>query len=119
MADDKWFLIVYRPNLKMKSDVDIIRDAKREAMGLPPQPEEEYRPRHDRPQTATDEIVSPLAYVRHAAGADVGPGHGTIQEANAQVRFSIVDALRSMPLGPFVDVSCITHMFCSMCPCRA
>ncbi|KAI0029042.1 hepatocellular carcinoma-associated antigen 59-domain-containing protein [Vararia minispora EC-137] len=47
----------YRPNLKMKSDADIIRDAKREAMGLPPQEEEQYRPRNDRPQTATDDIV--------------------------------------------------------------
>jgi len=47
----------YRPNLRVKSDADIIRDAKREAMGLPPQGDEEYRPRHERPQMATDELV--------------------------------------------------------------
>jgi len=46
----------YRPNLKTKSDADIIRDAKLEAMGLPPE-EHEHRPRHDRPQMATDEMV--------------------------------------------------------------
>jgi len=47
----------YRPNLRVKSDADIIRDAKREAMGLPPQGDDEYRPRHERPQMATDELV--------------------------------------------------------------
>ncbi|TFY56318.1 hypothetical protein EVG20_g8972 [Dentipellis fragilis] len=46
----------YRPNLRMKSDADIIRDAKLEAMGLPPE-DHEPRPRHDRPQMATDEAV--------------------------------------------------------------
>jgi hypothetical protein len=29
-------LIVYRPALRAKSDADIIRDARREALGLPP-----------------------------------------------------------------------------------
>ncbi|KAI0065712.1 hypothetical protein BV25DRAFT_1797810 [Artomyces pyxidatus] len=47
---------VYRPNLRMKSDADIIRDARLEAMGLPPE-EEHHRPRSDRPQMATDEAV--------------------------------------------------------------
>ncbi|KAI0258484.1 hepatocellular carcinoma-associated antigen 59-domain-containing protein [Gloeopeniophorella convolvens] len=45
----------YRPSLRLKSDADIIRDAKREAMGLPPAPEEEERSRG--PQMATDELV--------------------------------------------------------------
>ncbi|OCH95936.1 hypothetical protein OBBRIDRAFT_787782 [Obba rivulosa] len=57
-ADDEAHLAAtrfYRPNLKTKSDADIIRDAKLEAMGLPP--EDHDRPRHDRPQMATDEMV--------------------------------------------------------------
>lgn len=46
---------VYQPNLKAKSDADILRDAKLEAMGLPP---EEHEPRrNDRAQMATDELV--------------------------------------------------------------
>ncbi|KAH9899597.1 hepatocellular carcinoma-associated antigen 59-domain-containing protein [Cubamyces lactineus] len=46
----------YRPNLKAKSDADILRDAKLEAMGLNPEDHEVRRPM-DRPQMATDEIV--------------------------------------------------------------
>ncbi|KAI0686001.1 hepatocellular carcinoma-associated antigen 59-domain-containing protein [Cytidiella melzeri] len=46
----------YRPNLKMKSDADILRDAKLEAMGLPAE-SHEHRPHHERPQMATDELV--------------------------------------------------------------
>ncbi|OJA15330.1 hypothetical protein AZE42_03347 [Rhizopogon vesiculosus] len=45
----------YRPHLKQKSDAEIMRDAKLEAMGLAPQ--EDRRPRGDRPQMATDEVV--------------------------------------------------------------
>ncbi|KAG0697322.1 hepatocellular carcinoma-associated antigen 59-domain-containing protein [Suillus ampliporus] len=45
----------YRPHLKQKSDAEIMRDAKLEAMGLPPQ--EDRRPRGERPQMATDEVV--------------------------------------------------------------
>ncbi|KAK7696312.1 hypothetical protein QCA50_000966 [Cerrena zonata] len=46
----------YQPNLKAKSDADIIRDAKLEAMGLLP---EDHEPRRhgERSQMATDEIV--------------------------------------------------------------
>jgi hypothetical protein len=47
--------LVYRPALRAKSDEDIIRDAKREALGLPPAHEQEGRPRG--PQLATDEQV--------------------------------------------------------------
>ncbi|KAG1752362.1 hepatocellular carcinoma-associated antigen 59-domain-containing protein [Suillus paluster] len=45
----------YRPHLKQKSDAEIMRDAKLEAMGLPPQ--EDRRPRGERPHMATDEVV--------------------------------------------------------------
>ncbi|KIJ69789.1 hypothetical protein HYDPIDRAFT_171770 [Hydnomerulius pinastri MD-312] len=45
----------YRPHLKQKSDAEIMRDAKLEAMGMPPQ--QERRSRNDRPQMATDEVV--------------------------------------------------------------
>jgi len=50
-------LIVYRPSLRAKSDADIIRDARREALGLPPAAidEEERGPRG--PRMATDEQV--------------------------------------------------------------
>ncbi|KAK7470307.1 hypothetical protein VKT23_001738 [Stygiomarasmius scandens] len=46
----------YRPNLKMKSDADIMRDAKLEAMGLPTQ-DDHPRRTQDKPQVATDEMV--------------------------------------------------------------
>ena len=46
---------VYRPHMKQKSDVEIMRDAKLEAMGLLPQ--EDRKMRHDKPQMATDELV--------------------------------------------------------------
>ena len=49
--------IVYQPNLKAKSDADIIRDAKLAAMGLLPE-EHEPRRQSERSQMATDEIVS-------------------------------------------------------------
>ncbi|KAJ3868945.1 hepatocellular carcinoma-associated antigen 59-domain-containing protein [Lentinula novae-zelandiae] len=45
----------YRPNLKMKSDADLIRDAKLEAMHLPTS--EDQPRRQDKPQMATDEMV--------------------------------------------------------------
>lgn len=48
---------VYRPNLKQKSDADILRDAKLEAMGLPPQ-EDRRNHNHGGAQMATDEVVS-------------------------------------------------------------
>jgi len=45
----------YRPALRAKSDADIIRDARREALGLPPAHEEDGRARG--PRMATDEQV--------------------------------------------------------------
>ena len=56
---------VYRPHMKQRSDVDIMRDAKLEAMGYAPQ--EDLKPRHDKPQMATDEMVrgtAPAGFVR-------------------------------------------------------
>ncbi|KAJ7437144.1 hepatocellular carcinoma-associated antigen 59-domain-containing protein [Mycena galericulata] len=47
----------YRPNLKTKSDADILRDAKLEAMGMPVQDDQPRRTNHDGAQMATDELV--------------------------------------------------------------
>lgn len=47
----------YRPNLKQKSDADILRDAKLEAMGLPPQEEPRRNYNNGGNQMATDEAV--------------------------------------------------------------
>ena len=66
----------------MKSDADIIRDAKLEAMGLPPQ--EDHHPRRDRPQMATDEMVRLLA-LRPEVRTHMGTGYGTLQEAYAKI----------------------------------
>jgi len=47
----------YKPNLKQKSDADIVRDAKLEAMGIRPddfEPRQHHREKH---QTATDDVV--------------------------------------------------------------
>ena len=57
---------VYRPNLKTKSDADILRDAKLEAMGLAPD-QHEPRRTQERPQMATDEMVSHLNAPSEAA----------------------------------------------------
>ena len=48
---------VYRPNLRTKSDADILRDAKLEAMGMPAQDNSPPRRTGERTQKATDEIV--------------------------------------------------------------
>jgi hypothetical protein len=47
---------VYQPNLKQKSDADIMRDAKLEAMGL--RPDDHEPPKHKQNPTATDDMVS-------------------------------------------------------------
>jgi len=45
----------YQPNLKQKSDADVMRDAKLEAMGLRP---EDHEPRkHKQSRMATDDVV--------------------------------------------------------------
>jgi len=45
----------YQPNLKQKSDADIMRDAKMEAMGL--RPEDHEPPKHKQSRMATDDVV--------------------------------------------------------------
>jgi len=45
----------YQPNLKQKSDADIMRDAKLEAMGLRPEDHEPPKSKHNR--MATDDVV--------------------------------------------------------------
>lgn len=50
--------VVYRPNLKTKSDADILRDAKLEAMGMPVQDDQPRRTNEGGAQMATDELVS-------------------------------------------------------------
>jgi hypothetical protein len=53
-----YLMIVYRPSLRAKSDADIIRDARREALGLPPAAnDEEDRHSSRGPRMATDEQV--------------------------------------------------------------
>lgn len=47
----------YRPNMRAKSDADILRDAKLEAMGMPLQDDSPQRSNQERTQMATDEIV--------------------------------------------------------------
>lgn len=69
---------VYRPNLRQKSDADILRDAKLEAMGMPAQDHEPRRNNHEKTQMATDEMVYqpyhlPLCLVNRDS-----TGHGTL-----------------------------------------
>ncbi|KAK7062104.1 hepatocellular carcinoma-associated antigen 59-domain-containing protein [Favolaschia claudopus] len=47
----------YRPNLKSKSDADILRDAKLEAMGMPVSDDQPRRTNEGGAQMATDELV--------------------------------------------------------------
>ena len=48
--------LVYQPSLKQKSDADIMRDAKMEAMGL--RPDDHEPPKHKHNRMATDDVVS-------------------------------------------------------------
>ncbi|TRM67908.1 hepatocellular carcinoma-associated antigen 59-domain-containing protein [Schizophyllum amplum] len=60
LTDEEAHLVAtrfYRPHLKTKSDADIMRDAKLEAMGMQPKDQERRRSGQDRPQMATDEMV--------------------------------------------------------------
>ncbi|KAL9713104.1 hypothetical protein Ac2012v2_004345 [Leucoagaricus gongylophorus] len=59
-ADDEEHLVAqrfYRPGYRAKSDADILRDAKLEAMGLPPREDSPRRRNYERTQMATDEMV--------------------------------------------------------------
>lgn len=79
-------LVVYRPNLKQKSDADIMRDAKLEAMGLPTQDDQPRRPQHDRPQMATDEMVRNVPYIfQSSPSLPLFLGYGTLQETYAKI----------------------------------
>ena len=60
-----------------------MRDAKLEAMGLAPQ--EDRRPRGERPQMATDEVVWKLVLLDNYELIFCS-GHGALQEKNAQVK---------------------------------
>jgi hypothetical protein len=74
---------VYRPHLKQKTDAEIMRDAKLEARGM--RPREDRRPRNDRPQMATDEVVC-VTLRRSLFLAHQGIiGHGTVQEEDAKM----------------------------------
>jgi hypothetical protein len=75
---------VYRPNLKQKSDADILRDAKLEAMGMPPQDDATRRSYHERAQMATDELVGILVSL-YLISLTTNLGHGTVQKENAEV----------------------------------
>jgi hypothetical protein len=82
---------VYRPNLKQKSDADILRDAKLEAMGLPPQEETRRNYNNGGTQMATDEAVCMLVYVLLIILIGL-VGDGAFQEEDAQVTsvFSLI-----------------------------
>jgi hypothetical protein len=58
MSDELTTTTVFLGNQRPKSDQDIIRDAQREALGLPPA-EDGYRTSHKN-QMATDEQVSTM-----------------------------------------------------------
>jgi hypothetical protein len=75
---------VYRPNLRQKSDADILRDAKLEAMGMPPQDDLPRRSNHERTQMATDEMVCLMEY-RILLPLTIAAGYGTFQEEDAKV----------------------------------
>ena len=64
-----------------------MRDAKLEAMGMRPD-DHEYRRQSDRAQMATDELVSLLPTVVVTPHLlTYNTGYGTVQEANAEVRW--------------------------------
>ena len=77
---------VYRPNLRTKSDADILRDTKLEAMGMPAQNNSPRRTA-ERTQMATDEIVDTflLIYCPKTGVFMKITGDGTFQETDAKV----------------------------------
>ena len=87
--------IVYTPNLRQKTDADIIRDAKLEAMGLPPE-ETEHRVYRDRVQVATDELVQSILYSCLESIADSFQGHGAFQE---KIKKMIWNHIRQRPVN--------------------
>jgi hypothetical protein len=79
--------LVYRPNLRQKSDADILRDAKLEAMGMPTPDEQPRRPYHERTQMATDEMVGNVNVSSYLSDQCTWTGYGTLQEEDAEVAF--------------------------------
>lgn len=73
--------------MKQKSDVEIMREAKLEAMGLPAQ--EDRKPRHDKPQMATDEMVRDASTYGGDMCRRVVVGHGTVQETDAKIAWRV------------------------------
>lgn len=105
--------IVFRPNTRMKSDADIIRDAKLEAIGLPPaedhEPHRGNRPRHDRPQMATDEMVRIFGCSSFSLGFisfHIFIGYGAVQEADAKV----VACVPAFPSDPGLVLLRVSHL---------
>ena len=76
---------VYRPNLRAKSDTDILRDAKLEAMGLPPQDDLHRRSNQERVQMATDEMVGLHNYKFFFLLNNTFIGDGALQETYAEM----------------------------------
>ena len=60
----------------------MLRNAKLEAMGKPPV---EPKPRHDRPQMATDEIVCLLVLPQEVSHSSHRTGYGAFQKTDAQI----------------------------------
>lgn len=52
---------VYKPNLRQKSDADIMQDAQLQAIGLQPKDHESRQTWSERNQTATDHMVCSLS----------------------------------------------------------
>ena len=80
-------ILVYKPRTRQKTDADIIRDAKLEALGLPP---DSYEPRQrdDRVGSATDELVSAaLSSNTFIFLMTRNLGDGTVQEAHAKIMY--------------------------------
>ena len=92
---------VYQPNLKQKSDADIMRDAKMEAMGL--RPEDHEPPKRKQNRMATDDMVSSDNSTMSWCSV-MFLGDGAVQEAHAEVRphffGSTLTRGRYLSLGP-------------------
>ena len=107
---------VYQPNLRPKSDADILRDAKMEAMGMPLQDDSPRRTNHERTQMATDELVR--AYCneacKYATDLPFFIGDGAIQEENAQVGLFSSRVCAATGNEGYLKVYTIYHMYIGM-----
>lgn len=92
---------VYQPKLKQKSDADIMRDAKLEAMGL--RPEDHEPPKHKQSRMATDDVVSNNSTcVTNCRLQDI-LGYGTFQEAHEEVRARLQRIAMPIDLGRYLS----------------